>query len=87
MVFGCEDVYKLLQEEDEIEQARRQAGDVAGYCHVDEEIHVSADRVPYGATSRKPTIDDLVEEYTAKLAYLRTIRTLVKKNIPLDFYA
>lgn len=35
---------------------------------------------------RKLAIDDLVEEYTAKLAYLRTIRTPVKNNIPLDFY-
>lgn len=58
MVFGCDDISKLLQAEDEIEQA----------C-------------------RKSAIDDLVEKYTAKLAYLRTIRTLVKKNIPLDFYA
>lgn len=57
MVFGCDDISKLLQAEGEIEQA----------C-------------------RKLAIDDLVEEYTAKLAYLRTIRTLVKKNIPLDFY-
>ena len=47
---------------------------------------LEADRVPYGAISRKPTIDDLVEEYTAKLDYLLAIRTLVKKNIPLDFY-
>ena len=58
MVFGCDDISKLLQAEDEIEQA----------C-------------------RKLAIDDLVEKYTAKLAYLRIIRTLVKKNIPLDFYA
>ena len=58
MVFGCDDISKLLQAEDEIEQA----------C-------------------RKLAIDDLVEKYMAKLAYLRTIRTLVKKNIPLDFYA
>lgn len=58
MVFGCDDISKLLQAEDEIEQA----------C-------------------RKLAIDALVEKYTAKLAYLRTIRTLVKKNIPLDFYA
>ena len=58
MVFGCDDIYELLQIEDEIEQA----------C-------------------RKLAIDDLVDEYTAKLAYLRTIRTLVKKSIPLDFYA
>ena len=58
MVFGCDDISKLLQAEDEIEQA----------C-------------------RKLAIGDLVEKYTAKLAYLRTIRTLVKKNIPLDFYA
>lgn len=50
MVFGCDDISKLLQAEDEIEQA----------C-------------------RKLAIDDLVEKYTAKLAYLRTI--------PLDFYA
>ena len=57
MVFGCDDISKLLQAEDEIEQA----------C-------------------RKLAIDDLVDEYTAKLAYLRIIRTLVKKNIPLDFY-
>ena len=40
----------------------------------------------YGDTNRKPTIDDLVEEYTVKLDYLLAIRTLVKKNIPLDFY-
>lgn len=58
MVFGCDDISKLLQAEDEIEQA----------C-------------------RKLAIDDLVDEYTAKLAYLRIIRTLVKNNIPLDFYA
>ena len=58
MVFGCDAISKLLQAEDEIEQA----------C-------------------RKLVIDDLVEKYTAKLAYLRTIRTLVKKNIPLDVYA
>ena len=57
MVFGCDDISKLLQAEDEVEQARR-----------------------------KPTIDDLVEEYTAKLDYLLAIKTLVKKNIPLDFY-
>ena len=57
MVFGCDDISKLLQVEDEIEQA----------C-------------------RKLAIDDLVEKYTAKLAYLRTIRTLVKNSIPLDFY-
>ena len=57
MVFGCDDISKLLQAEDEIEQA----------C-------------------RKLAIDDLVEEYTAKLDYLLAIRTLVKKNIPLDFY-
>ena len=57
MVFGCDDISKLLQAEDEIEQA----------C-------------------RKLVIDDLVEEYTAKLDYLLAIRTLVKKNIPLDFY-
>ena len=87
MVYGCDDISKLLEMEDEIEQVSKQAGDVAGYYHVDEEIHVSADRVPYGATSRKPTIEDLVEEYTAKLDYLLAIRTLVKKNIPLDFYA
>ena len=72
--------------EDEIEQVSKQAGDVAGYYHVDEEIHASADRVPYGSTNRKPTIEDLVEEYTVKLDYLLAIRTLVKKNIPLDFY-
>ena len=35
---------------------------------------------------RKWAIDDLVDEYTAKLDYLLAIRTLVKKNIPLDFY-
>ena len=58
MVFGCDDISKLLQAEDEIEQAYR-----------------------------KSAIDDLVDEYMAKLAYLRIIRTLVKKNIPLDFYA
>ena len=58
MVFGCDDISKLLQAEDEIEQA----------C-------------------RKLVIDDLVDEYAAKLAYLRIIRTLVKKNTPLDFYA
>ena len=81
MVFGCDDISKLLQEEDEIEQVSKQAGDVAGYYHVDGEIHASADRVPYG-----PTIDDLVEEYAAKLDYLLAVRTLVKKNIPLDFY-
>ena len=57
MVFGYDDISKLLQAEDEIEQA----------C-------------------RKLAIDDLVDEYTAKLAYLRIIRTLVKKNTPLDFY-
>ena len=57
MVYGCDDISKLLQAEGEIEQA----------C-------------------RKLAIDDLVEEYTAKLAYLQTIRTLVKKNIQLDFY-
>ena len=57
MVFGCDDISKLLQAEDEIEQA----------C-------------------RKLAIDDLIEEYTAKLDYLLAIRTLVKKNIPLDFY-
>ena len=86
MIFGCDDISKLLQEEYEIEQASRQVGDVAGYYHVDEEMHASAYRVPYGATNRKPTIDDLVDEYTAKLDYLLAIRTLVKKNIPLDFY-
>ena len=86
MIFGCDDISKLLQEEDEIEQARRQAGDVARYYHVDEEMHASADRVPYWVTNRKPTIDDLVDEYTVKLDYLLAIRTLVKKNIPLDFY-
>jgi hypothetical protein len=58
MVFGCDDISKLLQAEDEIEQA----------C-------------------RKLAIDDLVEEYTAKLDYLLAIRTLVKNSIPLDFYA
>ena len=57
MVFGCDDISKLLQAEDEIEQA----------C-------------------RKSAIDDLVEEYTAKLDYLLATRILVKKNIPLDFY-
>ena len=57
MVFGCDDISKLLQAEDEIEQA----------C-------------------RKLAIDDLVDKYTAKLDYLPAIRTLVKKNIPLDFY-
>ena len=72
--------------EDEIEQVSKQAGDVAGYYRVDEEVHASADRVPYGATNRKSTIDDLVDEYTAKLDYLLVVRTLVKKNIPLDFY-
>lgn len=86
MVYGCDDINKLLEMEDEIEQVSKQAGDVAGYYHVDEEIHTSADSVPYGATNRKLTIDDLVEEYTAKLDYLLAIRTLVKKNIPLDFY-
>ena len=86
MIFGCDDISKLLEMEAEIEQVSKQAGDVAGYYHVDEEIHASADRVPYGATNRKPTIDDLVEEYAAKLDYLLAIRTLVKKNIPLDFY-
>ena len=50
--------------EDEIEQVSKQACDVARYYHIDEEIHASADdRVPYGATNRKPTIADLVEEY------------------------
>ena len=87
MVFGCDDISKLLEMEDEIEQVSKQAGDVAGHYHVDEEMHASADRVPYGATNRKPTIEDLVEEYTVKLDYLLAIRTLVKKNIPLDFYA
>ena len=58
MIFGCDDISKLLQAEGEIEQ-----------------------------TCRKLAIDDLVDEYMAKLAYLRIIRTLVKKNIPLDFYA
>ena len=72
--------------EDEIEQVSKQAGDVAWYYHVDEEIHASADKVPYEATRGKPTIEDLVEEYTAKLDYLLAVRTLVKKNIPLDFY-
>ena len=86
MVYGCDDINKLLEMEDEIEQASKQAGDVAGYYHVDEEMHASADRVPYGATNRKPTIEDLVEEYTVKLDYLLAVRTLVKKNIPLDFY-
>ena len=57
MVFGCDDISKLLQAENEIEQAYR-----------------------------KSAIDALVEEYTTKSAYLRTIRPLVKKNIPLDFY-
>ena len=91
MVFGCDDIYELLQEEekeeDEIGQARRQAGNVVGYCYVDEEIYASADRVLYEATRIKQTIDALVEEYTAKLDYLRAIKTLVKKSIPLDFYA
>ena len=82
MVYGCDYISKLLEMENEIEQA----GDVARYYHVDEEIHASADRVPYGATDRKPTIDDLVEEYAAKLDYLIAMRNLVKKNIPLDFY-
>ena len=45
MVFGCDDISKLLQTEDEIEQA----------C-------------------RKLVIDDLVEKYTAKLAYLRLLK-------------
>lgn len=63
MVYGCDDISKLLEMKDEIEQARRQADDIARYYHVDEEICVSADRVPYGATSRKPTIEDLVEVY------------------------
>ena len=58
MVFGCDDISKLLQAEGEIEQA----------C-------------------RKLAIATLVDEYTAKLAYLRIIRTLVKNSIPLDFYA
>ena len=86
MVYGCDDINKLLEMEDKIEQVSKQAGDVAGYYHADEETHASADRVPYGATNRKPTIDDLVEEYAEKLDYLLAIRTLVKKNIPLDFY-
>ena len=30
MIFGCDDISKLLQEEDEIEQVSKQAGDVAG---------------------------------------------------------
>lgn len=63
MVYGCDDISKLLEMEDEIEQVSKQAGNVARYYHIDEEIHVSADSVPYGATSRKPTIEDLVEEY------------------------
>lgn len=63
MVYGCDDISKLLEMKDEIEQASKQAGDVARYYHIDEEIHVSADGVPYGATSRKHTIEDLVEEY------------------------
>ena len=70
MIFGCDDISKLLEAEDEVEQVSKQAGDVAGYYHVDVEIHASANRVPYVATNRKPTIDDLVEEYTAKLDYL-----------------
>ena len=86
MIFGCDDINKLLEMEDEIEQVSKQAGAVAGYCHVDEEMYASADSVPYEVTNRKPTIDDLVEEYIAKLDYLLAIRTLVKKNIPLDFY-
>lgn len=57
MVYGCDDISKLLEMEDEIEQVSKQAGNVARYYHIDEEIHVSADRVPY------PTIEDLVEEY------------------------
>ena len=57
MVYGCDGINKLLETEDEIEQA----------C-------------------RKLAIDDLVEEYIAKLDYLLAIRTLVKKNIPLGFY-
>ena len=63
MVYGCDDISKLLEMEDEIEQVSKQAGDVARYYHIDEEVHASADRVPYGATNRKPTIADLVEEY------------------------
>ena len=63
MVFGCDDISKLLEMEAEIEQVSKQAGDVARYYNVDEEMHANADRVPYGATSRKPTIEDLVEVY------------------------
>ena len=63
MVYGCDDISKLLEMEDEIEQVSKQTCDVARYYHIDEEIHTSADRVPYGATNKKPTIADLVEEY------------------------
>jgi hypothetical protein len=87
MVFSCDDISKLLEMEDEIEQVSKQAGDVARYYYyVDEEIHASADRIPYEATNRKPTIDELVEEYAAKLDYLIAMRNLVKKNIKIDFY-
>lgn len=63
MVYGCDDISKLLEMEDEIEQVSKQTNNVARYYHIDKEIHVSADIVPYGATSRKPTIEDIVEEY------------------------
>jgi len=51
----------------------------------DEILSASSSKTPY-TTKRKPTIDELVEEYAAKLDYLIAMRNLVKKNIKIDFY-
>ena len=56
---------------------------------LDEEYEVlsaSADKSPSSSSMAK-RIDELVEEYTAKLDYLIAMRNLVKKNIRVDFYA
>ena len=50
-----------------------------------EVLSASTNKTP-SSSSIPIRIDELVEEYAAKLDYLLAIRTLVKKNIPLDFY-
>ena len=58
-----------------------------GYA-LDEEYEIlsaSANKTP-SSNSIPMRIDELVEEYAAKLDYLIAMRNLVKKNIKINFY-
>ena len=48
-------------------------------------LSASANKTP-SSNSIPMRIDELVEEYAAKLDYLIAMRNLVKKNIKINFY-